>query len=254
MNTLLNKKYKENKNKENKNKENKNKENENKEDENNEDKNKEDENNEDKNKEDEDKKELINYDDLIKILDNNNYYLNKKQTKNNIDKNTLKYLIKEINPSQQEMIKLGIILEKILNDIIINKSKLINNKNKNKKGIKEKDHLFFDNEHFIIYYAEIKSNLNLDTEKTNSTIDKIIQIEEELQIKYPQYIIKSFLVNIRYLKKDEIPLNIINKFHTINTKIYGLNDYFNELNLNIKFNYDLLKKIMILLINKLRNE
>ena len=45
-----------------------------------------------------------------------------------------------------------------------------NIKEKNTKGKKETDHLFMDVNNKIIYYAEIKSNLNLDTEKSNETV------------------------------------------------------------------------------------
>ena len=42
---------------------------------------------------------------------------------------------------------------------------LKNIKSNTKKGDKETDHLFIDDLNKNIYYAELKSNLNLDTEK-----------------------------------------------------------------------------------------
>ena len=44
----------------------------------------------------------------------------------------------------------------------------------------------------IIYYAEIKGNLYLDTEKAFQTCKKIQMITYDLQEEYPEYKIKSF--------------------------------------------------------------
>ena len=91
--------------------------------------------------------------------------------------------------SQSDCIKLGNGLEKIFYDIVLQYTKLKDIKPKNKKGKKEKDHLFCDETNKIIYYAEFKSNINLDTEKSKSTYQKCLNIVIELKEKYPDYTI-----------------------------------------------------------------
>lgn len=79
-----------------------------------------------------------------------------------------------------------------------------NIKEKNSKGKKETDHLFMDMKNNIIYYAKLKSNLNLDTEKSTETVQKCLQIEKELTEKYSKYEIKMFLVSLRHLRSSAI--------------------------------------------------
>jgi DNA adenine methylase len=172
---------------------------------------------------------------LINLIDNNEYikscFSNEKR-----DYYSLSYLI-DRKLSQSDCIKLGIGIEKILIDIIqyYNKN-LLNIKEKNKKNIKEKDHLFKDTVKKIIFYTEIKANLKLDTEKTKSTINKCLEIKDNLIKIYPDYEIKMSLLYLRFYDKKFIPVDIIKKFELIKDNLIGINDYFNILNLNIKFN------------------
>lgn len=171
--------------------------------------------------------------DLKNIAMNNLYIKSIKTKKNGREYNSLSYLIKK-NLSQSECIKLGIAIENILKDIILKENSfLINIKPKNKKGEKEKDHLFIDNKNKIIYYAELKANLNLDTEKSKSTINKCIEIEQNLQKNYEDYEIKMFLVGLRYYDKSIIPQNIKKKYKLIENNIIGINNYF--IFLNVKY-------------------
>lgn len=171
--------------------------------------------------------------DLKNIAMNNLYIKSIKTKKNGREDNSLSYLIKK-NLSQSECIKLGIAIENILKDIILKENSfLINIKPKNKKGEKEKDHLFIDNKNKIIYYAELKANLNLDTEKSKSTINKCIEIEQNLQKNYEDYEIKMFLVGLRYYDKSIIPQNIKKKYKLIENNIIGINNYF--IFLNVKY-------------------
>ena len=138
--------------------------------------------------------------------------------------------------SQSDCIKLGFGIEKILKDIILIKNKnLVDIKPINKKGKKEIDHLFKDEINKIIYYSELKSNLNLDTEKSKITIEKCLYIFNELKEEYKDYDIKMFLIGLRYFDKNIIPKNIINKFVIIKENILGINDYLDILNINYKF-------------------
>ena len=162
-------------------------------------------------------------------------YINSIDNNKNRDFNSLSFLIKK-TLSQSECIKLGIAIEKILRDIILTKnSSLTNIKTKNIKGEKEKDHLFKDEVNKIIYYAEIKSNLNLDTEKSISTINKCIDIKTELQSLYNDFEVKMFLVGIRYCNIDIIPSNIRKKYNKIDSNLCGINEYFSALNIPIQF-------------------
>lgn len=100
-----------------------------------------------------------------------------------------------------------------------------NIKEKNTKGKKETDHLFMDIDNKIIYYAEIKSNLNLDTEKSNETVQKCLNIEKMLINKYSKYKITMFLVGLRHLTSSTIKKEIKNKYNKISENITGINEY-----------------------------
>jgi hypothetical protein len=129
---------------------------------------------------------------LLKIIDNNIYLKTYKNNKK-IDKNSLCYLLDQ-KLQQSDCIKLGIAIEKIFIDIIKNYTDYIDIKSMNIKNKKEKDHLFLDKNNKIVYYAEFKSNLNLDSEKSKITSLKCNYIHKELSINYPEYKIFSFLV------------------------------------------------------------
>lgn len=164
-----------------------------------------------------------------KLIHLNKYILQCKSNKKK-EFNSLSYLI-NCNLSQSENIKLGFGLEKILSDIILyeNKNLLSINTTKSIKNIKQKDHLFINEKLKIIYYAELKSNLNLDTEKSKSTSNKCLSIFKELKEKFPNYKIKMNLVGTRYYSKALIPEKIIKKFKF---KPVGLSEYMKELKVN----------------------
>lgn len=131
---------------------------------------------------------------------------------------------------------MGIALEKILSEYIVKNSKNLKNiKSKNTKGSREKDHLFRDDLNKIIYYAEIKSNLNLDTEKRNSTVKKVSDIIDELSAEHVGYKIVGNLVGLRYTSVVEIPSVIINWY--TDTKVMGINDYLELLGVPAIENY-----------------
>jgi len=143
----------------------------------------------------------------------------------------------------------GIALEKIIKEIIKNKSKLEDIKPiKIKLGEREKDHLFKNSEEKIIYYAELKSNLNLDTEKSKSTINKINDIRNELEKEHRDYKIKSYLVGLRYINKEIIPKYIKNKYVEEDLELIGINDYLLELGIKYKIeNEEKYKEILKIL-------
>ena len=151
------------------------------------------------------------FQDIVNIIQNNEYVKNTKSNKKK-DISSLSYIVKR-PLSQSDCIRLGNGYEKVLSDLIIKYSLLKNIKPKNTKGKKERDHLFIDENKKIIYYAELKSNINLDTEKSKSTYTKCILIVNELQEQYPDYQIKWCLLALRYLYNDEIQSVIKKKIY-----------------------------------------
>ena len=190
---------------------------------------------------------------LSKVI-HKNKYLNKIRKTTKQDNTSLAYLLKTYKITQRESIRIGYFIEKLLIDIILNETNLINIKESNRKGQKETDHLFFDSNTNTIYYAEIKSNLNLDTEKSKETVSKVRKIVNILKRSYKNCEIKYCIVNTRFLSSSEIPNNIINKYTKFKNHIIGLNDYFKLLNIDKKINYIEYIKILEHYIKKIRNK
>jgi hypothetical protein len=88
----------------------------------------------------------------------------------------------------------------------------------------------------MIYFADLKSNLNLDTDKAKCTFEKCANIVEELYEKYPDYDVRWCLLGLRYFDKSIIDHKILYKYNKIQNKIYGVNDYFASLKIPLQFN------------------
>ena len=177
----------------------------------------------------------INISDELKNIIKNNNYIKCCVSDKKKDYNSFSYLIKR-NLSQSECIKIGYGMENVLRDIILKKNTNLKSiKPKNQKGKKEKDHLFINETLKTIYYAELKSNLNLDTEKCLSTYNKCLQILEELKTEYHEYKIKMYLIGLRYYKTNSIPKQIEKKYLPIRNNLLGVNEYLNELDIDITF-------------------
>jgi hypothetical protein len=191
----------------------------------------------------------ISKDDLLTKLEyimTNCDYVKKCKSNKKKDINSLSYLIniplvkcdceKPFTLSHSDCIKLGQGVEHILNHFITLFSGLENIKEKfTKKGGKEKDHLFKDEKNKRIIYAEIKGNINLDTEKSPATYNKCRAIEEELKNTYTDYDVKMYLVNVRYYTKDIIPTDMKKKYKSIKDNLLGVNEYLNILSLTEQF-------------------
>jgi len=164
----------------------------------------------------------------MKMVDTNSYIQSSISNKSK-DINSLSSLIHR-DLSQSDCIKLGTGIEKVLVDCILAQNPNLENiKQKNKKGIKERDHLFKDEINKTIYYAELKSNLNLDTEKCKSTSAKCIQIVDELKSEFVDYDIELSLVGLRYFYTKDLPKNISNKYISIQNNVVGVNEYMTKL-------------------------
>lgn len=135
--------------------------------------------------------------------------------------------------SQSDAIKIGFAIEKIFREIILTNPDLEDIRKKNIKGVKEKDHLFRNKNTGAVFYAEVKSNLSLDTEKLPATIDKIKGITAGLQTEYAKHDeeieIKTFLFAPRYFRSEEIPQTQLTRFAPLieetNIQLVGVNDY-----------------------------
>jgi len=174
--------------------------------------------------------------DLARLIAENEYITNCSSNSNK-DLCSLSYLITR-PMSQSECIRLGIGYEKLLVEIILQNTKLMNAKTQNKKGEKEKDHLFVDTENKIVYYAELKANINLDTEKSKSTYNKCLDIVKELEQEYSDYEINWCLLGFRFLNYRDIPSTIQKKYTPITNHLFGINQYLELLHVDLHFTED----------------
>lgn len=195
--------------------------------------------------------EIIDFDeDFIDMVHKDNEYLIKKHEPSIPDDCSLSFLIdKKI--ANSEAIRLGIAFESVSRDFIMKKTNLENIKEKNRKGEIETDHLFEDKTNKIIYYAELKGNLKLDTEKSKKTYQKCQETVEKLKLKYPDYEIKWCLVGFRYIDKDEMPNFIKAKYKEISSNLFGINEYYRMF--GIRNGYSTPEKYRIYM-NKLFND
>lgn len=167
----------------------------------------------------------------IKSIIKNNVYVKKYRTKKGRNIHSMSYLV-DGAITQSDCIKLGIAMESVTRDIIKHHSNLDDIKQTNKKGVREKDHLFIDHAKKIVYYAEMKTNLCLDTEKCKSTEQKCKDIKLELEKIHDGYTVKSHLVGLRYPNHIDIPRIIQKKYEN---PIHSINEYFESLGVNVNF-------------------
>src|SRR6056300_1422328 len=104
------------------------------------------------------------------------YFTNRTPRKPVNDYESIKSLL-DFPITQSQSIRLGTAIENILRDMISSKSSWVDIKPANQTGEKERDHLFQLGG--VTIYAELKSNLNLDSEKKKATREKAKSIEEE---------------------------------------------------------------------------
>jgi len=190
-------------------------------------------------------KTKINYKTLKNLIENNQY-LQSRIKRTSKDTSSLAHIIKK-KLEHRQYIQMGYCIENILKDLIVQNSDLKSIKKKNEKGVKEKDHLFVDEKNKIVFYAELKVNPNLDTEKTKSTIEKCLQISNKLKTEFKDYQVKWCLLICRYIHSNKIPSKIIRKYRDIENHVYGINEYLNMLNIQYKFT----EKKWVLYINEI---
>lgn len=158
---------------------------------------------------------------------------------------SISYLLFGEKPSDQSIsIKFGHFGEFIAKELIKINPKLelltcgIQDINDKKKDI---DLIFKDETNKIIYYRELKGNIELDTEKLPATIAKCKEIEQSLKDKYEDYkidcgilnwsvynrkILKAGLSNIKLFENKEIKINHMEDFLNIIDIKWDEDDYY----------------------------
>ena len=104
----------------------------------------------------------------------------------------------------------------------------INNKNK------DVDLIFKDEINKIIYYRELKGNIELDTEKLQATITKCKDINNSLKITYIDYTINYGILNWSVYNRKILTAGISNikTFENGGIKIDHMEDFLNIININ----------------------
>jgi len=168
---------------------------------------------------------------------------------------SIKYLLYGRERSEQAInIKLGRLGEFMIKEFIeLSELDLlpcgIQNVNGKKKDI---DLVFIDENSKILYYREMKGNIQLDTEKLPATISKCKEITSSLEILYPDYtidcgilnwsvynrkILTEGLSNIKTFEKNGIKIDHMEDFLNIINIVWSESDfysYFRELGIKIR--------------------
>jgi hypothetical protein len=99
---------------------------------------------------------------------------------------------------------------------------------------KDVDLIFKDEINKIIYYRELKGNIELDTEKLPATILKCKEIETSLQSTYSEYSINCGILNWSVYNRKILTVAIpkIEKFETEGIKIDHMEDFLNIINVS----------------------
>ena len=151
---------------------------------------------------------------------------------------SISHLLYGEKPSEQSInIKLGKLGEYLSKELIKTNYNLellncgiqkINNKNK------DVDLIFKDEINKIIYYRELKGNIELDTEKLQATITKCKDINNSLKITYIDYTINYGILNWSVYNRKILTagLSNIKTFENGGIKIDHMEDFLNIINVN----------------------
>lgn len=145
------------------------------------------------------------------------------------DPSSLSFLVKH-DISQSAAIKLGNTLEEVFNlaiSEILSEKFVRSNLKKNVKGERQKDILMINEETKDVIYAEIKANINLDTQKAPATVNSTIKVVEDYKAK--GYTVRGFVIALRYLKSDDIPTTLAKKYQMFkehdNIHLIGIDEF-----------------------------
>ena len=149
---------------------------------------------------------------------------------------SISHLLYGEKPSEQSInIKLGRLGEFLSKELIKTNHNLelltcgvqkINNKKK------DVDLIFKDEVKKIIYYRELKGNIELDTEKLPATISKCYEIENSLKTTYLDYTIDCGILNWSVYNRKILTagLSNIKTFENKGIKIDHMEDFLNIIN------------------------
>jgi hypothetical protein len=175
---------------------------------------------------------------LLSLISENKYISSTTSNNGCRDTTSISSLI-DRKLTQSDCIKLGNGIEKILRDVISAYNTDLENIKPllNKRGKKDMDHLFYSKYEKTIYYAEVKTNINLDTEKVKATCEKCTFIVKELKKMYPDHTIKWCILGCRYLAFENAPHFIKKKYLSLvkNNHLMGINEYLLLLRTNLTF-------------------
>jgi hypothetical protein len=144
---------------------------------------------------------------------------------------SISYLLHGEKPSEQSInIKMGRYGEYLSKELIkINHSlELLNCGIQEVNGKKKDIDLIFQNkEKNIIYYRELKANIELDTEKLPATVNKCKEIETVLKEKYPNCEVDFGILNWSIYSRISLTsgLNHIKTFEKCGIKIDHMGDF-----------------------------
>ena len=183
---------------------------------------------------------MNNYKCINKIKKNSIKWIESKIKKDLIytKPGSISYLLYGKKPSEQSInIKLGrfgeFLSKELINtninlELLICGVQKINNKNK------DVDLIFKDENKKIIYYRELKGNIELDTEKLPATIIKCKEIEKSLKEKYIDYIIDCGILNWSIYNRELLTKGIshIKTFENNGIKIEHMEDFLKIININ----------------------
>lgn len=170
--------------------------------------------------------------DLYQITDS--YFSRRTPRKAVNDYESIKSLI-DFPMTQSQSIRLGTAAENILRETISSKSKWVDIKPENQPGEKERDHLFQLGG--VTIYAELKSNLNLDSEKKKATREKAKSIAEEEHT-------QGIIVALRHYSHETLSQSSCTNFYEkSDLKVLPVAEYLNLFSVENPFgSYDGYKK------------
>lgn len=151
---------------------------------------------------------------------------------------SISHLLYGEKPSEQSInIKIGRLGEFLSKELIKTNDKLellicgIQKINNNNKDI---DLIFKDEFNKIIYYRELKGNIELDTEKLPATINKCKEIETSLKNKYLDYTIDCGILNWSVYNRKILKtgLSNIKTFENGGIKIEHMEDFLNIIDIH----------------------
>ncbi len=117
----------------------------------------------------------------LSIIRTNSYINQRSETRS--DPHSFTTLAGHRKLTQSNNIQLGHCMEQFFSDAVSKASTggWTSIKEKNKKGEKETDHVYRNEATKTIVYCEQKDNINLDTEKSKSTVKKVNEIIEAMR-------------------------------------------------------------------------